>query len=169
MIIDVESIGLHGEGFAVGFVVINSDDGEVIEEGLYCCDPKEAWGHYNEANSEWVEKNIPKMEFNCKNPEEVRDKFWNKWIEWKEKNTALVGECIWPVEANFISACIGDNEEDREWKGPYPLYDISAMLLMIGIDPLETLPRKENELPEHDPLNDARQSMRILNDIMEIE
>jgi len=38
MVFDVESVGLHGEGFAVGYVVVNGD-GETLEEGLYICDP----------------------------------------------------------------------------------------------------------------------------------
>ena len=52
MIFDVESIGLHGEGFAVGYVVVNGD-GKTLEEGMFVCDPDEAQG--TPVNRRWIE------------------------------------------------------------------------------------------------------------------
>ena len=38
MVFDVESVGLHGEGFAVAWVVVNID-GEKLDEGCLSCNP----------------------------------------------------------------------------------------------------------------------------------
>jgi hypothetical protein len=46
--------------------------------------------------------------------------------------------------------------------GPYPLYDISTLLLSRNEDPVGIFSRDETELPKHNPLCDARQSARIL-------
>lgn len=46
MVFDVESIGLHGEGFAVGYVVLQ--DCREVECGMFACDPSKAAGDAGE-------------------------------------------------------------------------------------------------------------------------
>jgi hypothetical protein len=50
--------------------------------------------------------------------------------------------------------------------GPYPLHDLASILLAHGRDPLAKNERLPEELPEHDPLNDARQSARLLHEVL---
>lgn len=165
MVFDIESIGLHGEGFAVGYVIIK--DLEIITERLIACNPEKARGTL--INYNWVQNNIPDFEYDYLNPYEVRCSFWRAWMDWKSSsNVYLAADCAWPVEANFLSKCIEDNP-NREFNGPYPLIDISSLLLAKGIDPLTTFERKKNELPIHDPLCDARQSARILISLLKNE
>jgi len=71
-------------------------------------------------------------------------------------------DCSWPVEARFLARCVENDFDKREWEGPYPLHEIATVLLLAGKNPSEKFPRQENELPEHNPLNDARQSARLL-------
>lgn len=160
-VFDVESIGLHGEGFAVGFVVVN-EFGIEVSKSLIACPRESADGVF--CNREWVNKNIPEIKamFECKNPKEVRDHFWREWMAWKEHGAIMVADCAWPVEARFLEACVSDSPSEREWQGPYPLHDLASILLCNGKNPLDKFPRMENELPEHNPLCDARQSARIL-------
>lgn len=159
MVFDVESIGLHGEGFAVGYVVIKRD-GTVVEEDLFSCPPHAADGTVQNLN--WVTKNVPDLPVTSHRPFYVREKFWKCWLRWREHGAVLVADCAWPVEARFLAACVDLLPNEREWLGPYPLHDLASILLATGADPLAITPRLENELPAHNPLNDARQSARQL-------
>lgn len=163
MVFDVESIGLHGEGFAVGWVVVN-ELGYESESGLMACDPYSARGTAN--NHSWVTQNIAltSKDVECHSPGVVRQEFWQVYERWKAKVVplSLWADCAWPVEARFLIACIEDAHLERQWNGPYPLHDIATLALACGADPLGTFDRLANELPAHNPLNDARQSARLL-------
>ncbi len=158
-VFDVESIGLHGEGFAVGFVV-RDREGNTLDSGRFACSPSAARG--SREGFDWVQANIPTIEPTHDAPWLVRAAFWRRWQAWKEKGAVLVADCAWPVEARFLAACVDDNPREREWQGPYPLHDLASAFLAIGIDPLAKHDRLPDELPEHDPLADARQSSRLL-------
>lgn len=160
-VFDVESIGLHGEGFAVGYIVIDSLTHIPLDSGRFACNPDSAIG--TETGRDWVKANCPALTITHDNPEQVRFAFWQKWLEWKTKEGIMFAECAWPVEARFLAATIDDNHTEREWEGPYPLHDIASIRLAIGvINVLESCLRYEAELPIHDPLADARQSARLL-------
>jgi hypothetical protein len=154
---DVESIGLHGEGFAFGYCV--HQDGEEIVCGRLACASRMARG--NPESRKWVEENIPPIPVDMVNPRDVRSSFWALWREWVKKDAIMLSDCGWPVEANFLSACVEDDHAEREWQGPYPLFDLSSILFALGCDPKGKYERRENELPVHDPLADARQTARI--------
>ena len=55
----------------------------------------------------------------------------------------MAAECAWPVEASFLLKCVRDDQEDRTWKGPYPLHDVATLLLAAGMDPMATYTRKD--------------------------
>ncbi|MEB3169231.1 MAG: hypothetical protein VKK97_10945 [Synechococcaceae cyanobacterium] len=159
MVFDVESIGLHGDGFAVGWVVVNRD-GERLEEGCLSCGPELCIG--TDQDRRWVSENVPPLLINSPTKFHVRNGFWHAWRRWADQGAVLVADCAWPVEANFLSACVRQNRAEREREGPYPLHDLASVLLALGKDPLEATPRNEDELPVHHPLMDARQSARQL-------
>lgn len=164
MVFDVESVGLHGEGFAVGWVVVD-DLGIERSHGLISCDPIVACGitdKSEQAAREWLSKNIPPLRVTHESLREMRTDFWKQWLMWRGKGAVLVADCAWPVEARFLGLCVSDDADAREWEGPYPLHDLASILLAAGFDPLAKFVRKEDEFPEHNPLNDARQSARIL-------
>ena len=163
LVFDVESVGLHGEGFAVGYVV-KRGDGEHMADGLFACHIGMAKG--TREDREWVEQNVPPLAWNCDTPQEVRAKFWSVWIEWRAKGALLVADCAWPVEARFLATCVDDHAPFRNWEGPYPLHDLASVLLAHGKDPLENRERLPDELPAHDPVNDAAQSARILLEVL---
>lgn len=163
MVIDVESIGLQGEGFAVGFVIITRT-GKILHEGVFACPPDRAAGSLE--NREWVQANVPAILNTALRPSIMRDQFWLEWLEWKKLGAVMVADCAWPVEARFLNHCVNDNLIKREWEGPYPLHDLASMMLVKGLDPLATNLRLENELPAHNPLCDARQSARLLIELL---
>src|SRR4051812_27877287 len=110
-VIDVESVGLHGEGFAVGYVVIDLE-GNQLDLGLFACPVNAARG--NAAGFKWVGENITELPISHSAPWLVRAAFWRVWREWKEKGAALVTDCGWPVEARFLAQCVDDDPVNRE-------------------------------------------------------
>lgn len=165
---DVESIGLHGEGFAVGWC-LHQDGTYLHRSGVIACSPSVARG--TDANREWVRVNVPEIKATEATPAAVRNAFWQTWIEAKGfadgRNEAIImlADCGWPVEARFLSACVDDDPDAREWHGPYPLHDLATYLLAAGCNPTGHYERRPEEMPVHDPLADARQAARIFWDL----
>jgi hypothetical protein len=168
-VFDVESIGLHGEGFAVaGGVYFEDGTVDKASEFLLACAPQ--WAEGNDDDRAWVAANVPTLPETHLNPLLMRDEFWRKWRGAKEKYPKIVMavECGWPVEARFLSDCIADSPFVRRWEGPYPLHEIATYLAAAGMDPMANYDRMECELPKHHPLADARQSSRLLCEALEI-
>jgi hypothetical protein len=159
MVFDCESVGLHGETFAVGYVVIDGE-GKELERACWACYPDEAKG--SEDGRQWVKENVPSLERNRTGPKYIRGDFWGAWLIWRSRGAVLCADCTWPVETRFLSACVDDYPDPRVWNGPYPLYDLTSLRLAAGFDPLTTEDRLPHELPVHNPLADALQSARLL-------
>ncbi len=158
MVFDCESVGIHGETFAVGFVVIDVT-GLVFASARYACPRNEATG--GDEGREWVVAHCPTILADCETPRVVRARFWQDWLTFKQRGAVLVADCAWPVEARFLAACVDDDPETRQWQGPYPVVDVASIRLAAGMDPVADYPRLPDE-PHHDPLGDARQSARLL-------
>jgi hypothetical protein len=156
MVFDVEANGLHGEGFAVGWV-LQCCEGEIISEGF-----SSASVFMGENVDPWVAENVlphlpaPTHE-TC---EQVRSVFWAAWLAAKAQGATLWADCGWPVEANFLSACVAD-DKNRAWEGPYPLHEIATVFEMAQMGATEKHERLDGET-EHHPTGDARQSARLL-------
>lgn len=158
MVFDVESIGLHGGAFAVGWVVIDGDGAE-LDCGMLACSPDMAIGA--DSDRAWVAANCPALPVNCASAAQLRATFWREWLREKANGAVLVADCAWPVEARFLSACVDQDADGRRWEGPYPLHDVASVRLAAGLDPLATVDRLPNEEPKHHPTTDARQSARL--------
>lgn len=169
LIIDVESAGLYGDGFAIAYVLINRD-GLRLKEGVFFTQIEYAKGLCR--NLQWVKEYV-KLDFDRFNNAEisrlpsihdVRNQFWSLWCELKNKypDIYLAGDCIFPVEANFLRDCVMIDDSSRQWNAPYPIIEISTLLLACGKDPKGKYQREDDELPEHNSLCDARQSARIM-------
>lgn len=168
MIFDVESVGLHGDAYAVGFVVVDHDF-QKVTEACFACSPDLCRG--DAVSRKWVAENASEFLNDrdlslMRGPDLVRMHFWAHWIGWKNKGYLLAADCPWPVEARFLLECVRDDYRMREWEGPYPLIDISSILWENGINPAANYTRESDELPAHNPLCDARQSARLLREIM---
>lgn len=155
---DVESVGLHGEGFAVGWVVVDAE-GELQEERRWACPPETAAGA--DSDRAWVAANVPPLAATHDSPSALRAAFWDVWQGWRERGAWLVADCPWPVEAGFLSACVKDQGPSAHWQGPYPLLDVSTLVMAAGRDPRAASERPtEAERPAHDPLADAHHAIR---------
>lgn len=162
IVFDVESVGLHGEGFAVGWVVLDAS-GQEIDAGLMHCDPRRAAAG-TPGDRGWVEENVkigsPATHVSAY---PLREAWWSWYQALKATGPVeLWADCPWPVEARFLAACVDQWRDARNWEGPYPLLDVGVMLRAAGMDPMATYDRTEAESPAHNPLADARQSARLL-------
>jgi hypothetical protein len=158
-VFDVESIGLYGEGYAVGGGIYHAD-GTRESEFAFSCPPENALGDADDRD--WVSKNIPPLVITHLRPYEVREAFWSQWLAAKEQGIPMAAECGYPVETNFLAACVHNDKRSNKWNGPYPFIEISSVMIAAGMDPMITYERVGDENPKHHPLADARQSARLL-------
>lgn len=156
MCFDVESIGLHGEAFAVGWVVFDSNGSEKTS-GCVACKPVFAKG--NDDDRAWVAENVPVLPVTHDTPAEVRAAFWQVWQHWRQQGARLLCDCGWPVEARFLAACVDDIGVTSHALGPYPLLDVSTLDLLLGGDSAERTARTKDAYAHH-PEHDARRSAR---------
>lgn len=155
-VFDVESIGLRGEAFAVGFVVASGSN--ILVRHTLAIDRRLASG--NADDRAWCDKGIPDIPANCSSAYDLRVQFWSAWKTFKANGAIMCAEVAWPVETGFLSACA--QLDGNEHHGPYPLVDVSSVMLAAGMDPMAAYPRLDGEIPVHDPLADATQSHRLL-------
>jgi len=169
-IFDVESLGLHGDGFAVAGGVWKGLDQCLMEFAYHTSQDRALIGIAGDA--EWVKKNViisPQSTL-CGGTAIMNSLFWNEWKRAKEQYPGIVmaAECLWPVEARLLQKAVDEDRDNRNWEGPYPIHEIASFMLAAGMDPMATYERRENELPAHEPLADARLSARLLFEALEI-
>jgi hypothetical protein len=144
LVIDVESRGLHGEGYALGWVYVVG--GNICESDRLWCPPETARG--DDEGLRWARENVvPQLEAASRptheSPRQIRTEFWRFWM--LHRPAAMIADWCWPVEANFLSACIAD-DPGRSWDGPRPLLD-AGTLREYGL--------AEPVVDVHEPLADA--------------
>ncbi len=162
MMIDVESIGLHGGAYAVAWIVSDSVTGEAVESGCMSVDPATVPG--TDEDRKWVRENVPPITITHRARSGMRQAFWDVWMRWKGVGAILTADCPWPVESRFLTDCI-DDDVARTWQGPYPIMDVVSTRVGAGETMEQAMAdgeRLENELPKHHPLADCRQSTRLL-------
>lgn len=158
-VFDVESIGLHGEGFAVGGGVYLAN-GSAQWEFCFCCPSEKAEGLRDDRD--WVSRNVPVIQITHIDTFGLRMGFWKEWEKAKDSGAQMAAECLWPVESRFLNDCVRDDAQ-RLKTAPYPCHEISSVMLSAGMNPMETYDRTPSEMPPHTPLADARQSARLLS------
>lgn len=161
LVFDVESVGLTGDAYAYGFVLIDKE-GKELDCGLDSMNPDQAKG--TKCDRLWIEDHCPELLHTSPSKSYLHRAFCSLWLRyqtgpWADKKVVLAADCPWPVEAKFLLECF---QEAGKSFLPYPIIDVGSVLLAAGKDPIGTYPRNELELPEHNPLQDARQSARLL-------
>jgi hypothetical protein len=185
---DVEALGLYGDAFAVGWVVVDAS-GKEKENGYLISSVSNALGSADDRL--WIEANVlPHLPApNCRSVDEVQSEFWKQWIRIKAtySNIAAIVDCGYPVESNFLAECTRKAEtmyladriqatkagrtlpqSEPKWSAPYPLLDVAPLLLALGKNPIGDYDRLPTELPKHNPVCDARQSVRVFLECMNL-
>lgn len=169
---DVESDGLFGSAFAVGWVIVD-DKGNELEEGYLGCPHP-----FMAPADNWVIKNVlpalPKTDggptfgapwANCYNRMDMVEFFWDSWKQAKQDypGIMMVTDCPFPVEAGFLLEIVKEYRPHITMEeSPYPIIDVASLLVQLRQDPLADYDRLDTELPKHNPVCDARQSVRIM-------
>jgi hypothetical protein len=126
---DVESNGLHGEAFAVGAVIIDSDGRRVIDEYIARCP-------ISGKVDDWVERNVlPSLgdiKETCADGRQLRESFWAWYTSAKSQAEAILADEPYPVEARFLITCQEDQLTERYWQHPFPLLDLGTLLFAAG-------------------------------------
>ena len=162
--LDVESDGLYGSPIAAGFVaaVIRNGKVEVVEKrGFKLSDSK-----LNKVKDNWVRENVVPGLLTAGDLKECATLntmlifFYQDYIKYKKEGFETWGDCIFPVEANFMKLMI-EKVAESIWDGPYPFYDL-ATLLDVNVSREEFSGVKY----DHTPVNDALASVYSLAKVL---
>ena len=168
-IFDVESIGLHGQAFAVAGGILTPGATELVDEFCYAVHPDKASG--SPEDRDWVRRHVPPLAETHPHQEAMAQDFWTRWRDAADiPGMRAAADCTWPVEASWLSFCVKscgfEAAKERWWTGPYPFIDIGTLILAAGGNPTQTFNRLPSELPAHHPLQDSRQSARIASELL---
>lgn len=162
--IDAECNGLPGRAFAVAMTL--SDTTGELDRVVYRCP-------IDEPTDEWVAKNvlpvIEDIEINCTDYDGLLYNLRDRYQTWSEEGTPLAAHVAWPVEARLLLDLLPGQDV---WAGPYPLIDVSSVLLAKGHNPLSVdgyltahgIPTPDGS--PHHPLYDARAAERCLRHLL---
>lgn len=159
--LDAETDGLYGKFLTVALVVV-SEDGQEIEKAYYgICKENMI------IKDSWVKENVLPIlgtYENCLDEDELLEKTWDFWMKYSESAYAIA-DVPYPVEARLLESCVRKNVEERKFKAPFPLLDLSSMLYAKGHDPLVERNKIIDETDlinlRHNALYDVELSIRI--------
>lgn len=174
---DIESIGLRGPGFCVGYAVWN--DGLEEASGIIGTEVGYVTGLnrwrpsgvavekpcFTEDDQRWISRNVvPHLPVLGRTDlVEVRAQFWELWKLYQRRGAVLLVHTPFPVETNFLSACLADDPSRLANGTPLPIIDVKSLILASGKlgESEEYWPRLPGEKPAHNPVCDARRAARI--------
>lgn len=131
--VDAESDGLYGSFLTVALVAADRD-GNIIERAYYGISQENM-----QISDDWVRANVRPVlgEYEaCENEDELLEKAWVFWLKYSQDAYA-VADVASPVESRLFMQCVLKDEQTRRWQAPFPLLDLSSMLMAAGYDPLE--------------------------------
>lgn len=154
---DLETNGLHGSAFAVGAVVMNAK-GEVLDSFVARCPLAHEVDPWVKAN---VFPAIHDMQVTHTDQKTLRHDFWQWYLQVEPKSDYVLVSNGYPVEYRFLLQCQEDDLETRYWQHPFPILDLTSILLATGHDPsaksqLVAKIVREGKFSRHHPLDDAK-------------
>lgn len=159
--VDAETDGLYGEVIAIAAIIIDINGEEKDKfaakiKGLSSESMKDEWTRYNV---------LPLLDSSLEEYEgrtSLLEGFWDFWLKYRE-DVICIADVQYPVEANLFRKCVELDLENRNFLGPYPLYDLSTILLIKGISPSVDRVKLlgEDSFEKHNPLDDVRITARL--------
>lgn len=160
---DLETNGLHGKAFAIGAAVMDAE-GNILNEFT-------ARARLTEKTDEWVKNNvlpaIADMPITHNNYEELREAFWAWYVEAEQDADYVLVNNGYPVEYRFLLDCQDANIEERYWQHPFPLLELSSIMIMTEYGAGSSRRALKKLLDEdfghkiHHPLEDAKMALRL--------
>ncbi len=145
---DLETNGLHGPAFAVGAVIMDYD-GNVIEEFSARCDIQ---GEVDEWVQQRVIPVIENMPVTHKSYKDLRQAFWDWYVPAEATADYVLVSHGYPVEYRFLLECQQDNIEERYWQHPFPILELSSLLIQLDQKPQKGI----SGYTPHHPVDDAK-------------
>lgn len=130
MSFDVESNGLHGEAFAVGAVLMDSRNREVLDDYIARCP---IVGQVDSWTRENVLPSLADLPEEHGDALQLRQDFWTWYERTKSRADAVLADNPYPVEARFLISCQDDCLPERYWEHPLPLLDLGSLFFSAGI------------------------------------
>ena len=154
---DLETNGLHGSAFAVGAVVMDVK-GTVLDEFTARCPLTHDVDPWVKDNVFPVIKGIPVTHTNQK---ALRHDFWQWYLVAEQKSDYVLVANGYPVEYRFLLQCQEDDLQKRYWQHPFPILDLTSILLATGHDPSAKSKLiadiiRGGKFARHHPLDDAK-------------
>ncbi|HVX23785.1 MAG TPA: hypothetical protein VG992_00355 [Candidatus Saccharimonadales bacterium] len=154
---DLESNGLHGEAFAVGAVVMDAR-GKVLDEFTARCDIVGEIDPWVRAN---VLPAIAEMPVTHKTYHDLQEAFWAWYVQAEPQADYVLVSNGYPVEYRFLLKCQDEDLDERYWQHPFPILDLTSLLMAAGQNPgtknaLLTSIIAEHKFARHHPLHDAK-------------
>lgn len=164
--IDAETNGLWGQVFAIGAILYENDI--EVQRASYRC-PIEG------EVDPWVRENVlPRMEDMPVTHESYLLMLYNfsAFYLVNKTDAHVITHVAFPVETGLFME-MHNRGYISDWGAPFPLLDISSMLLMAGEDPnsVDKYAKKFNLLPgevnAHNPLYDCEVTMKVFINLMD--
>ena len=169
LFVDAETDGLYGQFLSVAAIVLN-DQGEEVDTFYGTVRNSE-----DIVSSEWVKENVlPYLRDGIRSDADLYGAerelieafyaFYNAHVE-----CDVIADVPYPVESRLFFKIVGNDPEERMYKAPFPLMDLSSMLYAHGYPAL--CDRREitdcSDLRLHNALDDVRMSIRVWRKLKE--
>lgn len=157
--VDAETDGLYGPFLSVAVLV--TDETGVEQDRFYGAVQVER----EELRSPWVREHVfpylSRAEQFFKNEQSLLESFWQFWMQYREQ-VFCVADVSSPVESRLFTTCVLQNLPGREFLAPFPLYDLSTLLIARGI-PWNANRQELSglDLTSHDAMDDVRMMAAI--------
>ena len=162
--VDAECDGLYGAFLSVAVMVTDVSGREI--DRFY----DSVRANESDIQTEWVREHVLPYLANAdeivNTEDELLDSFWGFWMKHRE-SAVCIAYVQYPVEARLFSQCVMKAQEERTFLGPYPLYDLSTLLVARGLSPDPDIAVLSGmELAEHDAMNDVRMIAKVWEKLM---
>ncbi len=152
--VDAESDGLYGRFLSVAALVTDELGNEL--DRFYSAVSVKA----EDIKTPWVLENVCPYLNNADvfyaTEGELLDAFWAFWLKHRE-NAECISYVSYPVESRLFAACVAKNESERSFLGPFPLYDLSTLLVARGYGfDVDMASLSGLHLDAHDAMNDVK-------------
>ena len=152
--VDAESDGLYGKFLSVA-VLVTDENGVTADRFYAAVITKE-----EDIATPWVRENVFPYLKNAdtfySNESELLDAFWNFWLKHKD-DSICISYVGYPVESRLFMTCVMKNMTERAFLGPFPLYDLSTLLVAKGYDfNIDLSEISTLKLIPHDAMNDVK-------------
>lgn len=157
--VDAETDGLYGTFLSIA-AMVTDESGQEVERFYGAFLPPQ-----DKINSKWVLEHVYPYLHNAEkkytDETALLEDFWQFWMKHRE-NCICITDVGHPVESRLFSTCVKMNLVEREWLGPFPMLDLSTLLLAHGIQPLTDRKKLSGlSLKQHDAMNDACMMAKI--------